>query len=277
MATSENTTITLNNGVCLPLIGLGVFKMDSAQTQKAVEWALGQGYRLIDTAAVYGNEEAVGRAIAQSSISRQELFITTKVWNTNQGYTAAKQACDKSLQRLGLDYVDCYLIHWPVPGSRLDTWRALEELYAEGKCRSIGVSNYTIHHLDELLSASQIVPVLNQVEFSPFLYQKELLEYCHAHGIQLQAYAPLTRGTRLNDRCIVEIAQKYNRTCAQVLLRWALQHKVAVIPKSTHSERIRENADIFSFELSTQDMLTLDACNEAYRTIPWNPEKEEWA
>ncbi len=277
MHTTSDTTVTLNNGVTLPLLGLGVFKMDSSQTPQAVNWALDEGYRLIDTAAAYGNEEAVGQAIAESSVAREEIFVTTKVWNTDQGNPSAKQACEKSLQRLGLEYVDCYLIHWPVPGTRIDTWNALRELYAEGKCRSIGVSNYTIHHLEELLSGSDVVPVLNQVEFSPFLYQKELLEYCHERGIQLQAYAPLTRGTRLHDGCIVDIAQRYNKTPAQILLRWALQHRVAVIPKSSHHERIRENAEVFSYELSTRDMLTLDACNEAWRTIPWNPEDKEWA
>ncbi len=266
-----DTRTKLNNGVEMPVIGLGTFRTRSGkETRDAVSWALEAGYRLLDTAAAYGNEEDVGEAVSRSDIPREEIFITTKLWNTGHGYDRALAAFEKSLKKLGMSYVDLYLIHWPEGGLRNESWRALEKLLKEGKCRAIGVSNYTIRHLKELLENSSMVPAVNQVEFHPYLYQKELLEFCDSHKIQLEAYSPLTKGRKLNEPELLKIAAKYSRTSAQILIRWVLQKEAVVIPKSSRKERIEENARVFDFSISGDDMKILDSFNEDYRTS-WDP------
>jgi diketogulonate reductase-like aldo/keto reductase len=276
-----SSTVRLNNGVEMPSFGLGTFRSEKGlPTQNAVRWALEAGYRHVDTAAAYGNEEDVGIALRQSGIDRHQVFVVTKVWNDNQGYDSTLRAFDASLERLGLEYVDLYLIHWPVTKLRGQTWKALEKLYEQGKCRAIGVSNYMIRHLKELLAESPIVPAVNQVEFSPFLYRKELLDYCRVKGIQLEAYSPLSRGRKLGDPRLAAIAARYGKTPAQVAIRWALQHELVVIPKSIHRERILENAQVFNFEITAEDMQALDALNENYSVIQpdWDPETSpNWA
>lgn len=265
------TTLPLNDGTRMPLFGFGTYQIpNGGACYRAVRHALAVGYRHIDTAAFYGNEEDVGRAVRDSGIPRGDIYVTTKLWNSDQGYDAALRAFDRSLKRLALDYVDLYLIHWPEPGKRGDSWRALEEIRGRGQCRSIGVSNYTVRHLEELLRASEVVPVNNQVEFSPFLYQKKLLEFCGSKGITLTAYCPLTHGDKLDHRTVVEIGRKHRKTGAQVLLRWALQHDVVAIPKSSRKERIEENAELYDFALDADEMARLDALDEGYRTT-WDP------
>ena len=265
------TKVTLNNGIEMPLLGLGTYMMRRGkETEDAVRWALEAGYRLIDTATLYENEHSVGRAIKKSRVPREEVFVTTKLWNDDHGYKRALAAFHESLGRLGLEYVDLYLIHWPVERLRGDSWRALETLLADGKCRAIGVSNYTIRHLERLLESSSTVPAVNQVEFSPFLFQRGLLDFCRESGIQLQAYSPLTRGRRLRDPALARIAERYGKTRAQVLIRWALQHGVVVIPKSSHRDRIRENAEVFNFSVLPDDMEWLDSRGEDLHT-DWDP------
>lgn len=264
-------TLKLNNGVAIPRLGLGVYQSAvGEETYQAVRWALEAGYRHIDTAAVYGNEADVGRAIRQSGVPREDVFVTTKLWNQEQGYDATLKAYDGSLERLGLDYVDLYLIHYPVTGTRQPSWRALEKIYADGRVRAIGVSNYTVRHLEELLKDAEAVPMVNQVEFSPFLYQKELLDYCRKHAIALEAYSPLTQGERLGHPAIVRMAEKYGRTPAQIMIRWVLEHDMIVIPKSVTQHRIVENAQVFDFALAPEDMAVLDGLNEGLR-VCWDP------
>ncbi len=265
------STARLNNGVELPYLGLGVYLVGpGAGTQNAVQYALEAGYRHIDTASLYGNEREVGTAVRNSRIPREEIFITTKLWNSDHGYDETIRACQESLRELGLTYIDLYLIHWPVENLRNETWKAMITLQEEGKCRAIGVSNYTIRHLEELLADSPVVPAVNQVEFSPFLYQKDLLDFCRSHGIQLEAYSPLTRGKKLNHPAITSIAGRYGKTAAQIMIRWALQHDVVVIPKSANQRRIYENADVFDFEISSEDLALLDSLNKDYR-VDWDP------
>ena len=265
------STVKLNNGISMPLLGLGVYLIRPGQeTYQAIRVALEIGYRLIDTASFYRNEEDVGRAVKDSAVPREEVFITTKLWNDDHGYDAALLAFDASLKSLGLGYIDLYLVHFPVPNLRNESWRALEKILGSGRARAIGVSNYTERHLKELLSRSSVVPAANQVEFSPFLYQRDLLEFCRKQQIQLEAYAPLTAGRRLDDPRITAIAQKHGHTNAQVLLRWAIQHEVVVIPKSTHAGRIAENAQIFDFELTSEDVSMLDSLHDGFRSS-WNP------
>jgi len=261
--------VKLNNGVEIPWVGLGVFQSEPGpETQQAVEWALEIGYRHIDTAALYGNEESVGRGLEASGLPRDEVFVTTKVWNTDQGYDKALAAFDTSMKKLQLDVVDLYLIHWPMNGTRLETWKALEKLYQDGRVRAIGVSNFLVHHLEELAENSGIVPAVNQVEFHPFLLQKELLDYDHEHGIRHEAWSPLTRAKLWDDPVIDEIASKHGKSRAQVLLRWDLQHGVVTIPKSVHRERIEENAKLFDFELDDGDMKKLDGLDRGERIGP---------
>jgi diketogulonate reductase-like aldo/keto reductase len=258
----------LNNGVEIPYLGLGVYQSPPGEiTLRAVKYALKIGYRQIDTAELYGNEKDVGRALRESGIRREDVFITTKVWNSHQGYDSTLYACEGSLGRLGLSYVDLYLIHWPVQGLGDETWRAMIKLLHQGKARAIGVSNYSIRELKELLEKSDIVPAVNQVEFHPFLYQEDLLRFCKNNNIQLEAYSPLTRGKRLNHPKILELAKKYNKTPAQVLIRWSLQHNVIVIPKSIHEARIKENSQVFDFQLEPKDMKLLDSLNENFYTV----------
>lgn len=270
-ALSLQSTVRLNNGVELPWLGLGVYQAQRGEeTRAAVRWALQAGYRHIDTARIYGNERDVGEALRQSGLPRSEVFITTKLWNHDQGYDSALRACERSLRELGLEYVDLYLIHWPVPERRLDSWRAMEKLLADGKCRAIGVSNFLERHLDELMASSKVVPAVNQVELSPYLYQKGLLDHCRRHGIVVEAYSPLTKGERLGDPRLVRVARHYGKTTAQVLIRWCLQHGLVVLPKSVREARIRENAAVFDFELSAADMRVLDGLNEDLHTS-WDP------
>ncbi len=261
----------LNNGVMIPRLGLGVYQSPPGQvTQKAVEYALKIGYRHIDTARIYNNESDVGTAIRKSGVKREDVFITTKLWNSDHGYESALHACDESLRRLGLKYLDLYLIHWPVPEVRNESWQALMQLLKDGKCRSIGVSNYTIQHLTDLLEDTDVIPMVNQVEFSPFLYQKQLLDYCEKNKIQLEAYSPLTQGAKLNHPKIQQIAKKHNKTPAQVLIRWGLQHNLVTIPKSVREERIKENSQVFDYNLTTEDMRILDSLDENFRNS-WDP------
>jgi diketogulonate reductase-like aldo/keto reductase len=266
-----DTRVKLNNGVEMPIFGLGTYQARSGkETREAVAYALKIGYRLIDTAAMYGNEKDVGEAVKESGIPHQEIFVTTKLWNSDHGYDKALTAFEESRKKLGLDFVDLYLIHWPVEGLRKDSWRALETLLADGKCRAIGVSNYMTWHLDELLENSSTVPAVNQVEFSPYLYLKELLEYCRSHKIQLESYSPLTKAHKLADPELGKIAAEYSKTPAQILIRWALQKEVVVIPKSSKKERIKENAAVFDFAISDEDMRRLDSFDEDLRTS-WDP------
>jgi diketogulonate reductase-like aldo/keto reductase len=264
------STLTLNNGVKMPRLGLGVWKCSGAEAEKAVSWALEAGYRHIDTARIYGNEAEVGRAVRSSGIAREEIFITTKLWTDDHGYESALVSFDRSLSKLGLDYVDLYLSHFPVSGKRLETWRAMEEIVQGGRCRAVGVSNYTAGHLEEVVSGADLVPAVNQVEFHPFLYQQDLLAFCRGHKIQLEAYSPLTHGQRLDHPTVREMAARHDRTPAQILIRWALQHDLVVIPKSSRKERIFENASVFDFSLSATDMGALDALDEGLRTC-WDP------
>ena len=234
---------------------------------RAVRYALKIGYRHIDTAWLYGNEADVGRAVRESGIRREEIFITTKVWNSDQGYDSTLTACERSLRRLGLSYVDLYLIHWPVQGKSKDTWKAMIQLLKDGKARSIGVSNYEIFDIQDILQNFDTVPSVNQVEFHPFLYQEQLLQFCENNQIQLEAYSPLTRGEKLKHATILSIAQKYDKTAAQILIRWGLQHDLVVIPKSIHEKRIKENSEVFDFQLEEQDMKLLNSLNEDLRTV----------
>jgi methylglyoxal/glyoxal reductase len=258
----------LNNGVKIPRLGLGVYQAPSGEsTLRAVKYALKIGYRHIDTAWLYGNEIDVGRAIRESGIEREEIFITTKVWNSDQGYQSTLAACDRSLKLLGLPYVDLYLIHWPVEGRGKDTWKAMIQLLNEGKTRTIGVSNYEVFHLQEIFQNFDVIPSVNQVEFHPFLFQEKLLEFCKNSNIQLEAYSPLTRGQRLNHHILVGLAKKYGKSSAQILIRWNLQHGLVVIPKSIHENRIRENIQVFDFQLEETDMKLLNSLNEDLHTI----------
>lgn len=268
MSLTLESKAKLNNGIEIPYLGLGVYQSPPGKTTaRAVGYALKVGYRHIDTAELYGNETDVGRALRESGIKRENVFITTKVWNSHQGYDSTLHACEGSLERLGFSYVDLYLVHWPVQGLGNDTWRAMIKLYREGKARAIGVSNYSIRELNEVLQNSDVVPAVNQVEFHPFLYDEELLNFCRNNRIQLEAYSPLTRGKKLNHQNIVKVAKKYGKTPAQVLIRWSLQQDIVVIPKSKHEDRIQENARVFDFNLDREDMKFLNSLNENFRTV----------
>jgi diketogulonate reductase-like aldo/keto reductase len=261
----------LKNGVEIPHVGLGVFQSARGEeTRNAVREALRLGYRHIDTARVYGNEHDVGAALRESGIPRAEVFVTTKLWNDDQGYDSTLRAFDASLKRLGFEYVDLYLLHWPVPRKRLESWRALEQLLADGRVRAIGVSNFMVHHLEELLAHAKVAPAVNQIEVSPFLQQREVRAFCQKRGVVVEAYSPLTKGKRLRHPMVTDVAERSRRSPAQVLLRWGLQHGLVVLPKSTHAERIAENAALFDFELSTEDMAKLDTLEEGLVT-GWDP------
>ncbi|HFK1714326.1 aldo/keto reductase [Bacillus cereus] len=263
----------LNNGVEMPWFGLGVFKVeDGPELVEAVKSAIKAGYRSIDTAAIYGNEKAVGEGIRagikEAGISREDLFITSKVWNSDQGYETTLAAYEESLKKLELDYLDLYLVHWPVEGKYKDTWRALETLYKEKRVRAIGVSNFQIHHLQDVMKDAEIKPMINQVEYHPHLTQKELQAFCKEQGIQMEAWSPLMQGQLLDNETLQEIAEKHGKTTAQVILRWDLQNGVITIPKSTKEHRIIANADIFNFELTKEDMEKIDALNQNHRVGP---------
>jgi len=275
MMTAKNLQdrITLNNGTTMPWFGLGVFKVEEGpELVQAVKTAIKHGYRSIDTAAIYGNEEGVGQGIREglkeAGISREDLFVTSKVWNDDLGYDETIAAYEASLEKLGLDYLDLYLIHWPVEGRYNAAWKALETLYEQGRVKAIGVSNFHIHHLEDLLKEAAVKPAINQVEYHPRLTQKELQTFCSSHGIQLQAWSPLMQGQLLSHPLLKDIADKHGKTPAQIILRWDLQNGVITIPKSTKAERIAQNADIFDFELTIEEMKQIDGLNENTRVGP---------
>lgn len=260
-----DSTVELLNGTEMPRLGLGVWRTEAGeQTERAVLAALEAGYRGIDTASLYKNEADVGRAIRKSGIPRENVFVTTKVWNSEQGYDSTIASFEASLQRLEMDYVDLFLVHWPVVGKYKDTYRALEHLYEQGRIRAIGVSNFLIHHLEDLMGSCRIKPMVNQVEMHPLLTQKKLLAFCRKEGIQLESWRPLMQG-RLDVPLLRELAEKYGKTPAQIVLRWHLQLGVVTIPKSVRPERIRENAGLYDFALEPEDVVRIDALNENHR------------
>ncbi|PAL14806.1 aldo/keto reductase [Peribacillus simplex] len=266
MISNIGETITLHNGVKMPQLGFGVFKVKNGnETVESVKKAIEVGYRAIDTAAIYENEEGVGQAIREGGVPREELFITSKVWNTEQGYETTLKAFEDSLNRLGLEYLDLYLIHWPGKDKYLETWRALEKLYKDGKVKSIGVSNFHVHHLENLLANSEVKPVVNQIELHPLLTQVEIRDYCAKHEIKVESWSPLGRGNLLEEPTINHIAKKHGKSSAQVLIRWHLQHDLVVIPKSITPSRIKENAQVFDFSLSLNEMNQIDAMNKNER------------
>lgn len=268
----------LNNGVKMPKLGFGLWQVPDEITDEVVLKAFEVGYRSIDTATVYGNEAGVGRAIQAAHLKREDLFITTKVWNTDHGYEQTLQAFDKSLDLLGLDYIDLYLIHWPVPkyDRYIETYQALEKLYKDGRVRAIGVCNFTIEHLERLLKECEVVPVVNQVERHPYFQQKELKKFCESHEIYLEAWSPLmTGGAVLQDELIIELAKKYRKTPAQIILRWQLDSDVIVIPKSVTPSRIEENFNIFDFSLTEEDMKKIETIDRNHRKGPHPEEMNE--
>lgn len=272
MVLSLASTRRLANGVVIPRLGLGTYKAaEGFEVEDQVAVALDIGYRGIDTARIYGNEEGVGRAVAASRVPREELFIASKVWNDDQGYESTLAAFDRSIQQLGLDVLDLYLVHWPQPPHMRDTWRAMEELYASGRVRAIGVCNHLVHHLEEMRTYAKVMPMVDQVEHHPGLQQPALREWCAANGIVMQAWAPVMRGRVFQMPELVEIGDAHGKSAAQVSLRWILQHDVVTIPKSVHVERLRENADIFDFELSSEEVRVIDGLDRGERIGP-NPD-----
>jgi methylglyoxal/glyoxal reductase len=273
MANNLQATTTLYNGVKMPWFGLGVFKVEEGpELVQAVKIAIKQGYRSIDTAAIYGNEEGVGLAIREAmteyGIRREELFITSKVWNSDLGFESTIAAYETSLIKLGLDYLDLSLIHWPVEGKYKEAWQALETLYTDEKVKAIGVSNFQVHHLEDLMKDAEIKPMVNQVEYHPRLTQQEVKTFCDNNGIQFEAWSPLMQGQLFDNPLLQELAHKYNKTVAQIILRWDLQNGVVTIPKSTKEHRIIENSILFDFELTTEDIDRISSLNENHRVGP---------
>jgi len=269
MTTSLNAKVKLNNGVEMPWFGLGVWQVeDGDEAKNSVNAAIKAGYIGIDTAAAYKNEKSVGEAIRESGANRDDLFITSKVWNGDQGYEETLAAFDATMEKLGLDVLDLYLIHWPVKGKYKDTWRAMEKLYKDGRIRAIGVSNFQPHHLDDLLEDAEVVPAVNQVEFHPLLTQNELLDYCAKKGIQVEAWSPLARGLLFDNEVVTGLGDKYGKSPAQILLRWVLDKGVVVLTRSVKESRIVENADLFDFALTPEDVTALEALNKNERTGP---------
>lgn len=266
-----NATLPLRSGGHIPVVGLGVWQAPrGGVTKDAVATALKNGYRHVDTARIYGNEAEVGEGIRTSGVDRKDIFVTTKLWNDDQGYDAALRAFDASLKRLALDYVDLYLIHWPVADKRADSWRALEKLKAEGRAKHIGVSNYLVPHLEELFATASELPEVNQIEVHPFLQHRETRALCAERKIVVEAYSPLTHGKRLEDPTVGAIAKRAGRTNAQILLRWGVQHGMVTLPKSTREARMIENASLFDFTLDASAMEELDALEEGHAT-GWDP------
>jgi len=258
----EIPTIELNTGDEVPVIGLGTWNLEG-QAEAAVLEALKTGYRHIDTAKIYGTEKEIGRSLKKTSVAREEIFVTTKVWNSDQGYDRTLGAIEDSLSKLDLDYVDLYLVHWPSADEhvREETWKAMEAIYTDGKAKAIGVSNYELHHLREMDSYAEIMPAMNQIEVHPFWYRKDLVDYCHSHDIAVTNYSPLTRKEHLGDKTIVQIAERHKKTPAQVMLRWGMQLGDIVIPKASSPKHIKENIDIFDFELTQNEMEDLAELN----------------
>ncbi len=264
-------TTTLNNGVAIPWFGLGVYKSaPGGETRNAVRWAIEAGYRHVDTAAFYANEADVADGIQDAAVDSDSVFVTTKLWNDDHGYERTLAAFDRSRSLLRRDVIDLYLIHWPIKGLFLDSWRAMEKLYAEGKVRAIGVSNFLIQHLEMLLENSEVPPAINQVEWHPFVLQQPLVDYCRERHIQLEAWSPLARGKYFDNPTISGLAQKYGKTPAQIMIRWDLEHGVVTIPKSVHRERILENSRVFDFSLTEEDVGALDALDRDER-LGMNP------
>ena len=262
-------TVTLSNGVSMPYLGLGVFGINEGnELINAVKHALNTGYRHIDTASMYQNEPGVGRGIKESGVPREEVFVTTKVWNTDQGYDQTLRAFERSIDRLGFEYVDLYLIHWPVPGKYKATWKALEELYRQGRVKAIGVSNFLKHQLVDLLTVCEIKPMVNQMEFHPYLVQPSLLDFCRKNQIQYEAWSPIIKGKVTNIEVLRLLGEKYGKSSVQVVLRWDLQKGVVTIPKSSNPDRIKSNADLFDFELSEEDMKRIDLLDRYSRIGP---------
>ncbi|MCM3721239.1 aldo/keto reductase [Solibacillus isronensis] len=272
MITSLQDTIKLNNEVKMPAMGLGVFQVENDTTAEIVKNAIELGYRSIDTAAIYGNEAGVGEgiklALASTGLNREDLFITSKVWNAGLNYEETVSAYEESLEKLGLDYLDLYLIHWPGKNKFAESWSALEDLYIKGKIRAIGVCNFNISHLQDLMKNARVTPVINQVEFHPRLQQQSLRAFCKEHNIQLEAWAPLMQGDLLEDPTIAKIAEKYGKSNSQVILRWDIQNGVITIPKSVRKERMAQNADIFDFSLTDEEMQIINAMNLDKRVGP---------
>ncbi|MDM5293437.1 aldo/keto reductase [Peribacillus simplex] len=273
MVKNLQDTTTLHNGVKMPWFGLGVFKVEEGpELVNAVKMAIKHGYRSIDTAAIYENEEGVGQGIIEglkeAGISREDLFVTSKVWNSDLGYESTIAAYEKSLKKLGLEYLDLYLIHWPVEGKYKEAWRALETLYKEGKVKAIGVSNFQIHHLKDLMKDAEVKPMVNQVECHPRLTQKEVQAFCKEQGIQLEAWSPLMQGELLDNDVLQAIAAKHGKSVAQVILRWDIQNGIVTIPKSTKEHRIVENSSVFDFELTEEELNQIDGLNQNHRVGP---------
>ncbi len=266
-------TVALSNGVQMPWLGLGVFQVeDGATVVESVRAAIKNGYRSIDTAAIYQNESGVGQGIREgiaiAGINREDLFITSKVWNDDLGYEETLAAFETSLEKLGLDYLDLYLIHWPKAGKYKEAWRALETIYKNGKVKAIGVSNFQIHHLEDLMKDTEIVPMVNQVELHPKLTQTELKSFCQRHGIQVEAWSPLMQGQLLDHELLKNIGAKYNKSVAQIIIRWDLQNGIITIPKSIKEHRIIQNADVFDFTLTDNEMEQISGLNENLRVGP---------
>lgn len=261
--------IQLNNGIIMPRIGLGTWQIeDGDDVYRAVSTALNEGYRLIDTASIYGNEAGVGRAITESSVPREEIFLTTKLWNSDQGADAALTGFETSLEKLGQNYVDLYLIHWPTPkrGKFIETWKVFENLLADSKVRAIGVSNFKPHHLEELLKAADVAPSVNQIELHPRLQQRETREFCHDHDIRVESYSPIMQaGEIFQNETLLEIAKQYDKSVSQVVIRWHLQHGLIPIPKSNSTDHIAENFDVFNFTLSDEHMTMIDTLSDGTR------------
>lgn len=263
--------LRLANGDEIPRIGFGTWQIrPGEETRKAVRSALAAGYRHVDTARVYNNEADVGDAIRDSGLRRHDVWVTTKLYNTDQGYEGTLKACRESIRRLGLDYVDLYLVHWPVPERRIESWRAMVKLQQDGFCRTIGVSNYLVRHLDELVRNSDVLPLVNQIELHPFLQQRVVRKWCEDKGVAVAAYSPLTRAWRIGHRVVREVAERVGRTPAQVLLRWGIEKGAVVIAKSTHAERIAENLDVIDWELGGGEVARLDELDEGLHTC-WDP------
>jgi diketogulonate reductase-like aldo/keto reductase len=267
--TGIEDSVELTNGVRMPVFGLGTYKTaEGAEVENAVRAALDTGYRSLDTASLYDNEKGVGCALRESGVPREKVFITTKVWNADQGYRETLKAFDQSRKKLGVEYIDLYLIHWPVKGRYVETWKAMEELLDNGAARAIGVSNFTVHHLEDLMLNASIIPMVNQFELHPRLYQAGLIEFCRSKNIRVEGWAPLMRGRLERDPLILGLGKKYGRTPSQILIRWALDHGFITIPKSVRRERIEENAQVFDFTLSVDDVRLVDSLDRGERTGP---------